>query len=65
MAWSYSCGRTRVAKQVSGRRERSQYEIFLDPAAIPRILEGLASAVGRDIVYWQQTAMNFGRVDQA
>tara|TARA_R100001377_G_scaffold71950_2_gene47665 strand:+ start:534 stop:860 length:327 start_codon:yes stop_codon:yes gene_type:complete len=51
-----------VAEQVSGRRKRSQYEIFIASSAIPRVLEGLASAVGRDIVYWEQTARNFGHV---
>jgi hypothetical protein len=50
-------------EQVSGRRRRTQYEIFLNPEAIPMILAGLAEAVGRDIVYWQLTARNFGRVD--
>ena len=54
--------RLSVTEQVSGRRRRAQYEIFLDLAAIPMILEGLASAVGRDVVYWQQTARNFGRI---
>jgi hypothetical protein len=51
-----------VAEQVSGRRKRSQYEIFIASDAIPKILEGLASAVGRDIVYWEQTARNFGHI---
>jgi hypothetical protein len=55
--------RLSVMEQVSGRRRRIQYEIFLNPEAIPMILAGLAEAVGRDIVYWQLTARNFGRVD--
>lgn len=52
-----------LKEQVSGRRKRSQYEIFLDPGAIPLVLEGLGAAVGKDIVYWQQAMHNFGRVD--
>lgn len=51
-----------VAEQVTGRRKRSQYEILLSSSVIPQVLEGLASAVGKDIVYWQQTVQNFGRV---
>lgn len=51
-----------VSEQVIGRRKRSQYEIFISPSAIPSLLEGLASAVGRDIVYWEQAVRNFGRV---
>lgn len=51
-----------VTEQVTGRRKRSQYEIFLARSAIAKVLEGLASAVGRDIVYWEQTARNFGRI---
>lgn len=51
-----------VTEQVTGRRKRSQYEIFIASDAIPKVLEGLASAVGRDIVYWEQAARNFGRI---
>ena len=51
-----------VAEQVTGRRKRSQYEIFIASSAIAKVLEGLAAAVGRDIVYWEQTARNFGRI---
>lgn len=51
-----------VAEQVAGRRRRSQYEIFLDSDAIPVILEGLAKAVGRDVVFWEQRIRNFGRI---
>lgn len=54
--------RLSVSEQVSGRRKRVQYEVFIDPPVIPEILAGLAEAVGRDIVYWQQTARNFGRI---
>jgi hypothetical protein len=54
--------RLSVSEQVSGRRKRVQYEVFIDPSVVPGILAGLAGAVGRDIVYWQQTARNFGRI---
>ena len=51
-----------IAEQVTGRRKRSQYEIFIARSAIPKVLEGLASSVGKDIVYWEHTVQNFGRV---
>jgi hypothetical protein len=51
-----------VREQVSGRRKRVQYEVFVDPVLIPGILAGLEEAVGRDIVYWQQNVRNFGRI---
>lgn len=51
-----------VAEQVAGRRKRSQYEIFIASVAIPEILKGLALAVGKDIVHWEQPVRNFGRI---
>ena len=51
-----------IAEQVSGRRKREQYEVLLDSSIIPGILAGLASKVGKDIVYWEQAIANFGRV---
>lgn len=53
-----------VAEQVTGRRKRSQYEILLWSSVILKVLEGLASAVGKDIVYWEQDVRNFGRVSE-
>lgn len=55
--------RISLKEQVTGKRKRSQYEIFLDPGAIPIVLKGLASGVGKDIVFWQQAVSNFGSVD--
>lgn len=52
-----------LAEKVAGRRKRLQYEIILHSSAIPSVLEGLAKAVGKDIVYWEQPLRNFGRVD--
>jgi|6_EtaG_2_1085325.scaffolds.fasta_scaffold75792_3 uncharacterized protein DUF3240 len=52
-----------VAEQVSGRRKRSQYELIVNESFIPLILAGLAEAVGRDIIYWQQAVSNFGRIE--
>ncbi|AFI85512.2 hypothetical protein Q7A_2726 [Methylophaga nitratireducenticrescens] len=52
-----------VAEQVSGRRKRSQYELLVSAPTIPIILSGLAEAVGRGIVYWQQPVSNFGRIE--
>lgn len=52
-----------VAEQVTGRRKRSQYEIFLASSVIPKVLEGLSSSVGKDIVYWEQAVRNFGHID--
>ncbi len=51
-----------VTEQVAGRRKRVQYEIFLDTSVISALLAGLVKAVGKDIVYWEQTLQNFGRV---
>jgi len=34
-------------------------------ADVPAILAALASAVGRDIVYWEQPVSHYGRVAQA
>lgn len=52
-----------VAEQVAGRRKRAQYEIFIASAAIADILAGLRSAVGKDIVHWEQPLRNFGHID--
>ena len=52
-----------VAEQVSGRRKRSQYELIVKKSIIPLIISGLAEAVGRDIIYWQQPVSNFGRLE--
>ncbi len=52
-----------VAEQVTGRRKRVQYEIFLDSTVIPLILANIAEAVGKDITYWELAISNFGRVE--
>lgn len=53
-----------TAEQVTGKRKRIQYELLVATQNVPVILAGLAEAVGRDIVYWQQAVSNFGRVAQ-
>jgi len=52
-----------LAEQVSGRRQRLQFEILMEDADIKTLIDGLAVEVGRDIVYWQQMVSNAGRVD--
>lgn len=51
-----------IAEQVTGKRKRLRYEMLVRGSSIPGIIAGLATAVGRDIVYWQQPVSNFGRV---
>ena len=52
-----------LAEQVSGRRNRLQFEILMDEADVQSLVDGLAEEVGRDIVFWQQMVSNAGRVD--
>lgn len=52
-----------VAEQVSGRRKRLQLEIMLDKSEMDIILRKLKKEVGTDIVYWEQTIANHGRID--
>lgn len=52
-----------IAEQVSGRRKRMQFELLLQEDAIAELIAGLASAVGRDIAYWQQVIAHVGHVD--
>jgi hypothetical protein len=52
-----------LAEQVSGRRKRLQFEMLVDETYVPDILAQLGTAVGRDIVYWQQTVSNVGRIE--
>lgn len=53
-----------TAELVTGKRKRIQYELLVETQNVQAILAGLAESVGRDIVYWQQTVSNFGRVAQ-
>jgi len=53
-----------IAEQVTGRRKRTQLELLVEVAAVESILAGLASEVGRDIVYWQQPVNGQGRLSQ-
>jgi hypothetical protein len=52
-----------LAEQVSGRRKRCQIEILLEASEVTPLLTGLAANVGRDIVYWEQSVRNAGRID--
>ena len=52
-----------LAEQVSGRRQRLQFEILMDDVDVQKLVDGLADEVGRDIVYWQQMVSNNGRVE--
>ena len=50
-----------LAEQVSGRRQRVQFEVLLDEEVVPRVTQDLESAVGKDITYWQQPVFGIGR----
>ncbi len=50
-----------IAEQVTGRRERIQFESLIQAGDYQRIVGGLADAVGKDIVYWQFSAEDIGR----
>lgn len=52
-----------IAEQVSGRRQRIQFELIVEEQDIEKILSGLQSHVGGDIFYWQQPIQGFGRID--
>lgn len=52
-----------LAEQVSGRRNRLQFEILMDEVDVQALIDGLAVQVGRDIIFWQQMVSNAGRVD--
>ena len=52
-----------LSEQVSGRRKRLQFEMILEESVVDDLLSGLKDAVGSDIVYWQHTISNVGRVD--
>jgi hypothetical protein len=51
-----------VAEQVTGKRKRMQYEMVVKRAHVADILASLATEVGRDIVYWQQLVLDYGRI---
>ena len=50
-----------LAEQVSGQRQRVQFEVLLDEDDVPQVIQGLGSEVGRDITYWQQPVSGIGR----
>ncbi len=52
-----------LSEQVSGRRKRIQVEAMLEKESIPGLLGRLKSEVGTDIVYWEQSISNPGRID--
>lgn len=51
-----------VTEQVSGRRQRLQFELILDEQYVENLISGLLPNVGRNITYWQQQIINFGQV---
>ena len=51
-----------LAEQVSGRRKRLQFEIIMEESAVPDLIAGLEGNVGKDILYWQQSVSNVGRI---
>jgi hypothetical protein len=50
-----------IAEQVSGRRQRLQFEVVVDAEVVDRVTAGLAQQVGKDITYWQQSISGLGR----
>ena len=50
-----------IAEQVSGRRQRKQFELIMAVDDVHSLVGGLASAVGRDIVDWEQPVQRLGR----
>jgi len=52
-----------LAEQVSGRRRRLQFELVIEESKVAGILANLKSSVGRDIVYWQHSISNVGRIE--
>ena len=50
-----------MTEQVTGRQNRLQYEMLMDTADVPAVLDGLSENVGPDIVYWQQPVSGIGR----
>lgn len=51
-----------VAEQVTGRRKRLQFELLIEKEAIENLLDGLSSAVGKDITYLEQSIENVGHI---
>lgn len=52
--------RLTVTEQVSGRRQRVQFEIIVDEALVGPIVSGLSAGVGKDIAYWQLPVSGIG-----
>jgi hypothetical protein len=52
-----------LTEQVSGRRKRLQVEAILEKENVDELLAGLKQNVGTDIVYWEQSISNKGRID--
>lgn len=50
-----------VMEQVAGRQKRVQFEVLMEEADVPGVLDGLGRSVGPDIVYWQQPVFGAGR----
>ena len=51
-----------VAEQVSGRRQRLQFELLVDEEAVEGIVSGLVLQVGQGIVYWEHPVRRYGRI---
>lgn len=50
-----------IAEQVSGRRNRKQFEMLIEAGEFESITAGLASSVGKDILFWQMPVQQIGR----
>lgn len=54
-------GNLSLAEQVTGRRNRIQFELVLPANDAEQIIAGLRDQVGTDIFYWQQPIISSGR----
>ena len=52
-----------LAEQVSGQRKRLQFELVIEEEQVAGILGNLEASVGRDIIYWQHSIGNVGRIE--
>lgn len=52
--------RLTVTEQVSGRRQRVQFEIIVEEELVELIVSGLSADVGKDIAYWHLPVSGIG-----
>ena len=50
-----------IAEQVSGRKNRKQFEILIDSQDYEAIVGGLLDSVGKDVLFWQSAIQKHGQ----